>query len=369
MSEYFLFDEYKKLLDDPSRAFIFGKYYSYLFDTEIVDFLVAYFKTDENGKYYITDKNKVYEYLKDKTNKKISEVIIDALFKDNIYNVWINIKEMLRFNSRLEDNEKVLSKEKIAFYNLILNFDSVSCDDKMKIYNKLKNGNFSLTFYEDLTSVKNVCYNKIKDNLVNISLYSEKYDVEKSKKHGVKVYDFRDKEYTMLVRTMAPYYEESHYRRNCYSIISNENNAIFGERDSFSFLYGYSSFDNDHVLHMLEKDAYSLNGRDTASRYVNRIMTTSELIMSNLSYNEIQLVNKKSDNKNNRYTVKKPDYLVVFDVVTDRYIQESKRLNIPIVIISKSRVNDNYKSSIVLDEDYDAYVNNVYNEMEHRVRR
>ena len=41
------------------------------------------------------------DILKKETNKKISEIIIDALFSDNIYNVWLNIKEMLRYNKGL----------------------------------------------------------------------------------------------------------------------------------------------------------------------------------------------------------------------------------------------------------------------------
>ena len=43
--------------------------------------------------------------LKMETSKKISEVVIDALFSDNIYNVWINIREMIRYNNKLDKND------------------------------------------------------------------------------------------------------------------------------------------------------------------------------------------------------------------------------------------------------------------------
>ena len=37
-------------------------------------------------------------------------MVVDALFCDNIYNVWLNIKEMLRYNSKLDAEDKVLDK-------------------------------------------------------------------------------------------------------------------------------------------------------------------------------------------------------------------------------------------------------------------
>ena len=81
------------------------------------------------------------------TNKKISEITVDALFADNIYNVWINIKEMFRFNGKLPENKKILDNDKIKFYEMILNIDNVSCTDKIKLYHSLKEKNISTMFY------------------------------------------------------------------------------------------------------------------------------------------------------------------------------------------------------------------------------
>ena len=63
--------------------------------------------------------------MKGEVNRKISEVVVDALFCDNIYNVWLNIKEMLRYNSKLDAEDKVLDNDKIDFYQMILNFDKI----------------------------------------------------------------------------------------------------------------------------------------------------------------------------------------------------------------------------------------------------
>ena len=68
------------------------------------------------------------------------------------------------------------------------------------------------------------------------------------------------------------------------------------------------------VLHMFESDSYSSGFRDNSSRFVNRIMTTKELVQASYSYSEIQLVNKKIEGKKHNYKVPKPDFIVVFDI-------------------------------------------------------
>ena len=56
------------------------------------------FYRDKNGR------EPVKEYLLEITNQKISEIIIDSLFKDTYYNVVLNIKEMLRYNQTLKNH-------------------------------------------------------------------------------------------------------------------------------------------------------------------------------------------------------------------------------------------------------------------------
>lgn len=99
-------------------------------------------------------------YLLKNTKEKISEIVVDGLFKDSIYNVWINIKEILRFHKQLQDKEKILSKEKIDFYQKILDIDALSNSDKIKLYNGLKGKNMALLFYQDWYKVRKYSYQK-----------------------------------------------------------------------------------------------------------------------------------------------------------------------------------------------------------------
>ena len=120
---------------------------------------------------------------------------------------------------------------------------------------------------------------------------------------------------------------------------------------------------------MFERDSYSSNFRDEPSRYVNRIMTSEQLVKSSVGYSEVQLVNIKSDKKKYRWYAKKPDFIVAFNLVGDKHVKESKRLGIPIVVISRKKLTKDDVIDVGLDIDADAYVKNIVDEREHRIRR
>ena len=340
----------------------------YIFNSDIRLLFMRHKNYDENDNPYFDDKDKLILELREITSKKISEVVVDALFCDNIYNVWLNIKEMLRYNDKLSDNKKVLDKAKVEFYKLILDFDNIECDKKIEIFNKFYNKNISVVFYDDLRKLKDVSYDMIKEELVDLSKENDK--LVPSKIDGVSVYDLRDSEYMMLVRAQYPYRDKSNNRRNCYSIISNDNSDTYGHGENNDMLiYGYNSFDNDTVLHMLEQDAFSsdLFGDNAATRYVNRIMTAKELANGSSWYSEIELVNLQ--NNNMEYDVKKPDFIVAYDDIRYNDLKESKRLNIPIVVIRKTRLNKKNKINTDFDSGRDVYVNDFFGEKEQRKLR
>lgn len=359
-----IFKVYNEIIDNPSLLRSFNDE-SFIIDYNVRCIFSKYKDYDKDGNVYFRDKDKLILELRCETSKRISKVVVDALFCDNIYNVCLNIKEMLRFNDKLYDDNKVLDDDKVRFYKMILNFDSVSSDEKIELFNKLYSKNISFSFYDDLRKIKDLSYNMIKNDLINLDNYEDKIINDDS---GVKVYDLRDGKYTMLVRAQCRYRDVSNNRRNCYSIISDENSDTFGHgKDSDMVIYGYNSFDNDTVLHVLEQDAFSIDIKDSAgSRYVNRIMTSKEITNGSSWYSEIELVNIQNGRN---YMVKKPDYIVVYDCIRDIDIEESKRLDIPIVVISKTRLKDKDRIDIDFDHNKDIYINSSYEEVTYHNRR
>lgn len=345
-----MFKEYINILNNPSILNNFND--TFIFDTNVRMLFINYRLRDENG-YTFTNKDKLIQELKEETSKKLSEIIVDALFADNIYNVWLNIKEMLRYNNNLDIEHRVIDSERSSFYEMILNFDNVSSEDKINLFNKLRDKNISTIFYDDLRRIKDYAYDKIKEDMIDLSKYNDKINKEYSAKYGFNVYDLRDCEYTMLVRTLGSRYkEETINMRDCYSIISNENSNVYGDG---SIVYGYYSFDNDNIIHMLEQDSFSSNSYDNenVTKYVNRIMTSKEIVNGSSWYSEIDIAN--SPNGTGKYKTMRPDFVVSYDKIRDIDIEEAKRLNIPIVVIKKTFLNDKDRIYSDFDSEIDAY--------------
>ena len=364
-SEEDMFGEYWDVLNNPSLLHNYYDKDTFIFSYDIVLLFEKYLSCDDNDNLYFKDRDALIQILKMETSKKISEVVIDALFSDNIYNVGINIREMIRYNNKLDKNDKVLDDDRVAFYKMILDFDNISSKDKIKLFNELKDRNFSLTFYDDLRKLKDVSYDMIKNDLLDLSKYSDKVSSIDCERTQCLVYDLRDSKYTMLVRSKFPHKDKSNKRRNCYSIISDENNNTFEQgEDNDKIIYGYNSFLNDRVIHMLEQDAFSsdaYNDNKDVSNYVNRIVSKDELVLGSDCYSEVELVNIQDEN--GKYINQNPDFIVVYDNIRDIDIAESKRLNIPIVIIRKNILDKNKRIDMEFDREKDRYVNSSSDEV------
>lgn len=364
-SEEDMFGEYFGVLNNPSLLYNYYDKDTFIFSYDIVLLFEKYLSCDDDDNLYFKDRDALIQILKMETSKKISEVVIDALFSDNIYNVGINIREMIRYNNKLDKNDKALDDDRVAFYKMILSFDNISSKDKIKLFNEFKDRNFSLTFYDDLRKLKDASYDMIKNDLLDLSKYSDKVSSIDCERTQCLVYDLRDSKYTMLVRSKFPHKDKSNKRRNCYSIISDENNNTFDQgEDNDKIIYGYNSFLNDRVIHMLEQDAFSsdaYNDNKDVSNYVNRIVSKDELVLGSDCYSEVELVNIQDEN--GKYINQKPDFIVVYDNIRDIDITESKRLNIPIVIIRKNILDKNERIDMEFDREKDRYVNSSSDEV------
>lgn len=347
-----IFRYYGEILDNPSLLKS-RKRDDFIFNFDVKYMFSPYMDYDNDGNMFFENSDELLDKLKSITNLKLSEVIVDALFCDSIYNVWLNIREMLRYNEKMIPSDRIIADERVSFYGLIFNFDNVSSDDKIELFNKLKDKNVNSMFYDDLRKLKDYAYDRIRDDMFVISNNGDKISDELSKKYGTPVYDLRDSKYTMMVRALGCRYQVgTNNSRDCYSIVSDENNEVHGNYDN---IYGYSSFDNDRVIHMLEMDSFSSDIRDRSgvSRYVNRIMTSKELTNGSGWYSEVDIANRKDDN--GKYETMKPDFVVAYDTISDINVIESKRLGIPIVLIKKSLLKDSDRIDTGFKDDVDAY--------------
>lgn len=278
-------------------------------------------------------------YLKKETKRKLSELVMDYLFKDNYYNVKINLKEILRYE-RKKQIPYLLSSETLALYEIFSMIDHVPNDKKIDLFKTLKDQKVYQTFYENLRKCKNEAYQNMIEGLYHVPSEEDK------------VYTLKGEKFSMLVRGMEKFSSTLPpiRKRGCYSLIDDGNLDVM---PGYSHYYGYQNIDMDFISHIFENDCYSSNDKDHQTNAINRIMTSKQ-ITEIAGYSEIQILNQKKDEK---YLSLSPSYLVVFDEVTPYDQEEAKRLHIPIVKIEKSKYPKQVKtpSHMMLTNIKDGY--------------
>ena len=182
--EYNMFNDYVNIINTTNKLNNEINFNNYILDFNAKNIYKEYLKKKDP---------KIFEEYKILTSKKLSEIIIDALFQDNIYNVFYNIKEMFRFNNKLSPTEQILDTEKQKFYKLITNIDKITNEDKIKLYYEYKDKNINLMFYEDLRKLKDKSYELINSKLFNYTNYNPSKIL--SLKYKTQIYDLRNKEF------------------------------------------------------------------------------------------------------------------------------------------------------------------------------
>lgn len=286
-------------------------------------------------------------FLQKYTNYILSELIVDYLFEDNIYNVWLNIKEIMSYYEK----RPIISKEHFQFYQYILDIDNMSIENKLKLYNTFKDMNVNLLFYEDIKKMKLDSYQHINEDIIKLDDIKSKKNKILSFKYHTDVIDLRGSKFKMLVRVMSGFYSTNCNNQDCYSLIGDENtNVVDG-----NIVYGYDNVDPEKIVNVYESDSFSssnISNISSCTPYVNRIMTSDEIITNDYCHSEINVMN--SEISFGKYEVLKPSYIVCFDEVDEASIRESKNTSLPIVLVKHNHMNidnSNIKRSF-LNKDY-----------------
>lgn len=359
---------YKKLLVEYKK-YIQTILNSYDSNTQIFNF---YFNNSSFDNYLLpkqlqdklknADELQKIKILKEETSLKLSEIIVDSIFEDNIYNVKLNLNEIIRYTNDI--NVNLISAEHLKFYKTILSIDSLSNEDKINLYNNFKDKNLSSMLYDDLKILKEYSYTSIKNSLTSFNPNSELKNIDLSKKYGVDIYNLNGEPFYMLVKSMNPISnnDNNNYintkenstkiERGCYSLIGSDNIDVFNRK----FVYGFNNFNIQNIISVFETDCFSQENAEPilnpnyGTTAVNRLMTPSQIVNGldlnkQTRYSEIQILGKL-----------KPDFIVVFDSINEAAISESKNLNIPIVVINTLAYSNDKKRSKPFDDDNLQYI-------------
>lgn len=289
-------------------------------------------------------------YIKYMSSKKLFNLIIDRLFKDNYYNVVINIKEIFRYNQKFE--KSLIEEDNLNIYLTIIEFETLTNKEKIDFFKKYKDMNLNTKFYEDIRRCKDNAYN----NMIN-GLYapSNKNDFL-SNKYGVDVYMLDGEDFNMIIRGLGNTYRENiGLYRECFSLISQDNTS----KHESPFYYGYNDINYNNIVHVSEHDSFSTDVSKNSTKNINRIMTSDE-INSYYGKSEIQIKTNQGDLK--------PSYLVAFNDIPESYIENSKTLGIPIVLINEEKYNKKkLNSGYTLSES--VYINDRFSEENYKLHK
>ena len=271
-------------------------------------------------------KNKI---LKEKRDYKIIiDTVIDNLFQDSTHNVFLNIVELVEYNNKIS----ILSKDKLNFYKELLLIYHSDVDNILNFYNKYKDIYKLDDYYDDIRLLKNDSYNRIKNSCMTLNDLNKLKRNKDSERYNLDIYELNGEPFRMLISCRSRIPEGNNTSpRNCYTLIGNENMFVFNEN---LIIYGYLNYNINNIMHVYEADSYSLDTEINTTNYVNRIRTPEEILNANHK-SEIQIKNNKIGE--GIYERVLPSYIICFDKLNDRSIEAAKDLNIPIIIIDRTK--------------------------------
>ena len=296
------------------------------------DFVVSYQKTFYNSP--------------DVLKKLFINIVIDELFSDNVRNVCLNIEELLEYNKIVQ----VIPAKHLNFYWQVLSLFKMEKEDIINFYFQYQDQDIQSMFYDDIRNLKNLSYQKL-NTIISSNYYQNLKNVKLSMVYQTDIYELNGEPFTFLVSCLSNVQENiTDYRRNCYSIISNQNMSVFIENN---IIFGYQNILIDHIMHIFENDACS-NSFVGGTPYINRIRDLN-FLLKNQKMNEIQIKNQELEN--NKYQRQKPSFIVCFDNIDEKSLEASKKLQIPIVIINRLKYQLLLRNNNLKNGSEDMYYN------------
>ena len=269
------------------------------------------------------DEDKLNQYFKYSTKEKLLEMIIDIFFKDIPYNFIKNLKAILNYS---KDNHNFIPQN-LDIYNTILDFNKLSIDEIINLFNKYKNIDLATVFYNDFRKARNISYKEINDGITKFDKNSSSYKKNISSDMGIDIYELNGEDFYLYIHSSRSGRWMANKKTISLSLISHDNiNTI----DNDEVIFGFSKLNVDNIMHIYHTDSFTKHEQGTSK--IHDILTKEKLINKTISYNEI--LYKETPNLI-------PDYVVCFDTIDDKDRIIARELNIPIVIINSKKYNKN----------------------------
>ena len=291
--------------------------------------------------------NGIKEFLKEKSNVMLGNMIIDCHFKDYYLNVLKDVKQLCNFDA-LGGN--ALSNDKIEIYKKIIEINNLSYEEKLELNTKLGKKNYVEEFYNDVRNSRNKMYSLIREEILNEDKISKYLDKEETDKFGVNIYRLEGEPFFALVKSFSidKAFElssgdiHSYKDSGSFSIdASNKLDTFHDPKDNYNLIF--NNFNIDQVVHMFPVDSFSGYTRgEKATDRVIELLTPKEFTGRSKDYNEVIIAQKnvsKPNDMDDRLPLPKPFAIYCYDEIGPNDIESAKNLGIGIVVVNTKKYN------------------------------
>ena len=295
------------------------------------------------------DMKEMFSYYNNDAKVVAKNIFFNYLFEDSMENVLINLNEMFRYQS----NEKNLfmSKSNLDFYKKVLSIDNLDAKEIVNMIYTFSTLNITSMFYDDIRLLKDDSYKKIVHNLYKPN--EKNINSELSNKFGIDVYELNGEDFNMMIRVTSDINPTTLHKFDCYSLIGSKNISHFHYASyDEDLIFGFCNLNYQNISGVLEKDSMTKQEDGSKSMYVNRIMTSKEIIEGDESYSEINIQNNIAQNEKEFNTIK-PDFIVAYDEITESISKAAKKYSVPIVIINSKKYINQITSTFESPHQYD----------------
>lgn len=315
---------------------------------------------------FLTDleKNNAYlkDILKDKKNqeyddkvrsysiedKELLELIIVFNYEEIPYNFLKNVSSIISYIKQI--GKIIIPTNRYQMYQKLINFSSLTKDDKIKLYHEIGNNkNAMAEFYDDFKTCLNDSYKDIKDSVTDINNLKS-YSL--SSKYGVCVYELNGDPFKFLVNHTL-------MKRNNlnegnawdfskkYASLSVISDICLGtfRNPSDNVIIGFNQFDYINIAHVYHSDSFT--SKEYGSKRILELYTTDNLLKRTRGYNEVLMKNSN---------LLKPSCVICYDEIKLGDVEASKILgNIPLVLIHTDKYNAKITSIEYEENKYIGY--------------
>jgi len=319
--------------------------------------------------------DEVFDNLKKSLNYITSEVVVDYLFHDSAYNVFLDINELLDFSNSVN----ILSENDRKIYSSILSLDDMSVSDKKGLLESLKDHDMISKFYDDYKLARDKRVKLFNDSILNKSNINKYKNLALSDMYGVPVYEMNGNDFYVLVKAIEKRKDSLLSSSDLYAYIDGSSFSIDGSNKLSTFLDTnlYYNLVYDHVpvnqlVHVFEVDSFSKYYRDknnlpydsNGTDRINRLYTTDKLVGDSSSYDELVVAqpNKKDDEFNSMLEQPEPFAIYCYDEISNNDVLSAKNTGLGIILVrtKKYDIDNSNRVSLFSKDDKDiSYVQRV----------